>query len=315
MLNRRTALATVPALLAGSALAKAPLAPAQAPAFYRYKVGDFEVTAIGDGVANRMVAGFVKNVPEAEVRAALGEIFLNPDSFPVGFTSSVVNTGSKLIVVDTGNGDFALPTSGLWWANFKAAGFNAADVDTVIHSHFHPDHINGTRGKDAAQVAFPNAEIMVPAPEWAYWMDDAKMAAAPDGFKPNFNNCRRVFGPVAGNITRYEWGKEITPGITAVAAPGHTPGHTAYVVSSGGKTLMLMSDTTNLPHLFARHPDWHIMFDMDPGQAVETRKKLLDMASQEKARVAFYHATFPSNGYIVKEGAGYVFVPQQWAPV
>ncbi len=295
----------------GPALAKAPLAGAGTSAAYRYKVGDVEVTAINDGFFSRPVEGFIKNAELADVQKALAEAFLPTDKVPISFTTLVVNTGSKLILIDSGNGDSGAPTSGKWMGNFKAAGFDPKDVDQVIVSHFHGDHINGLRLKDGTAV-FPNAEIAVSAPEWAFWMDDAKMAAAPEGLKGGFAGVRRVFGPMAKDVKQFEWGKEVAPGITAVAAPGHTPGHTAFVLQSGAARLMVMSDTTNHPALFVRNPTWAAVFDMDGAQAAETRKKLLEMAASEKTQVAFYHAPFPATGFIAKDGAGYRLAPVQW---
>jgi glyoxylase-like metal-dependent hydrolase (beta-lactamase superfamily II) len=324
-LTRRSILAAAPSAAAISALgapafAQSTPAPAaaagaqQAPGFYRYKVGDIEVTAINDGFwARPLDAGFVKNAPLEEVQKAQEQYFLPTNVTPIPFTTSVLRTGGRLVLIDTGNGNSGAPTSGTWMTNFKAAGFDPAQVNTIIISHFHGDHINGMRLKDGTAV-FPNAEVMVSAPEWGFWMDDGKMAAAPEGLKGNFNNARRVFGPMAKDVKQYESGKELAPGVTTVAAPGHTPGHSAYVVSSGNAKLILMSDTTNHPALFVRRPEWQAVFDMDGNQAVETRKKLLDMAASEKARVAFYHAPFPANGYIAKSGSGYEFVPAQWTP-
>jgi glyoxylase-like metal-dependent hydrolase (beta-lactamase superfamily II) len=322
-LTRRTVLAAAPATaIAGHAFAQTPQpAPAQAggssaqqaPGFYRYKVGDIEVTAINDGFFVRPAEGFVRNADTAAVQKALESAFLPSNAVPIPFTTNVLRIGGRVVLIDTGNGNSGAPTSGTWMTNFKAAGFDLPQVNTIIISHFHGDHINGMRLKDGTAV-FPNAEVMVSAPEWAYWMDDAKMAQAPEGLKGNFNNVRRVFGPMAKDVKQYEAGKEIAPGITAVAAPGHTPGHTAYVVSSGNAKLIVMSDTTNHPALFVRNPDWQAVFDMDGNQAAETRKKLLDMAASEKARVAFYHAPFPATGYIAKSGSGYEYVPAQWTP-
>ena len=121
---------------------------------------------------------------------------------------------------------------------------------------------------------------------------------------------RRIEGR---HVRGFDDGKEIAPGITALAAPGHTPGHFAFIVSSGTGKLMLMSDTSNHPALFVRHPEWQASFDMDGNQAVETRRKLLDMAAAERARVAFYHAPFPATGYVAKSGTGYEYVPVQWS--
>jgi glyoxylase-like metal-dependent hydrolase (beta-lactamase superfamily II) len=315
-----TALAATP--IVGPALAQtAPSAssPAQgsgsrqAPGFYRYKVGDIEVTAINDGFAQRPLEGFVRNAELSQVQQAMQEAFLPGNALPITFNTLVLNNGGRLTLIDTGNGDMGAPTSGRWMANFRAAGFDPAQVNTVVISHFHGDHINGLRLKDGTAV-FPNAEVMVPAAEWAFWMDDARMNQAPEGMKGAFQGARRVFGPIANDVKRYEMDKEVVPGLTAVAAPGHTPGHTVYMLSSGNGKLMIMSDTTNHPALFVRNPDWSAVFDMDADQARATRRRLLDMAASERAQVAFYHAPFPGTGHIAKEGNGFRFVPVQWSP-
>ena len=314
LVSRRTLLAAGAAAVAApaAALAKAPLAGAQQPAAYRYKVGDVEVTAIHDGSFTRGLEGFVKNADLFDVQQAMEDAMLPNDKITISFTTLVVNTGSKLILIDTGNGDSGAPTSGTWMKNFRAAGFDPKDVDQVVISHFHGDHINGLRLKDGTAV-FPNAEITVPAVEWAYWMDDAKMAAAPEGLKGNFANVKRVFGPMAKDVKPFEWGKEAAPGLIAVAAPGHTPGHTAFALQSGAGRMMVMSDTTNHPALFVRNPDWAAIFDMDGDMARQTRRKLLDMAASEKTQVAFYHAPFPATGYIAKDGAKFRLAPVQWS--
>ncbi len=317
-------------VLAGTALAAAPFggfnalaqnttntassdtAPQQAPGFYRYKVGDIEVTAINDGFARRPVEGFIKNAELKDVQSALQDAFLPTDAFPITFNTLVLNHGGRITLIDTGNGDSGAPTSGSWMKNFRAAGFDPAKVDTVVISHFHGDHINGLRLKDGTAV-FSNAEVMVPEAEWAFWMDDARMNQAPEGMKGAFQGTRRVFGPIAQNVKRYEADKEIVPGLTSIAAPGHTPGHTAYMLSSGNGKLMVMSDITNHPALFVRNPDWSAVFDMDADQARATRRRMLDMAASERAQVAFYHAPFPATGHIAKDGNGFRFVPVQWS--
>ena len=139
------------------------------------------------------------------------------------------------------------------------------------------------------------------------------MARAPDAAKPGFQNVRRVFGPVAKDVTRFAWDKEVAPGVVAVRADGHTPGHTAFAVTSGGGRLMVMSDTTNHPALFVRNPDWSAVFDMDADRARATRRRLLDTAASERMQVAFYHAPFPATGYIERAGNGYRLEPVQWS--
>ncbi|MGE0224336.1 MAG: MBL fold metallo-hydrolase [Acetobacteraceae bacterium] len=317
-LSRRAALtataaaALMPALQRPSRAAQAPSGK-QAAGWYRFKIGDFEVTAINEGMFSRPVDGFIKNAPLDDVKQVLDAAFLPTDRVIIPITTLVVNTGSKLVLIDAGIGNSGGPTTGLWTANFRAAGFDPGAVDVVLISHFHPDHINGLRLKDGTEV-FPKAEIMVPAPEWAFWMSDEKMAAAPDGLKNNFNNVRRVFGPKAKDITQFEWGKEPVTGITTVAAPGHTPGHTAFAIASGNGRLMAMSDTTNNPILFARKPEWTAVFDMNGEQAIQTRRRLLDMAATDRLQVSFYHAAFPATGFIAKDGQGFEMVPKSWQP-
>ena len=301
------------ALFSATARAAQPLAIAQAPAFFRYRVGDLQVTAINDGVYVRPSEGLVPNAPPGGLQQALADRFLPTDKVTISFTTLVVNTGTKLVLLDTGNGDLAAPTSGTWLANFRAAGFDPANVDTVIISHFHGDHINGLRMKDGT-ARFPRAEVMVPAPEWAFWMDDGNMSQASAGLKGTFDNSRRVFGPMAKDVTRYEWGKEIAPGITEVDAHGHTPGHTAFAIASGTSRLMALSDTTNDPNIFARNPEWSAVFDQDGPEAIKARRRMLDLAAAERMQVSFYHAPFPATGFIAREGNGYALIPATWRP-
>lgn len=319
-LTRRTLLAgaafaaAAPALRLTPAFAAAPPATAQAPGIYRYKVGSYELTAVNDGVWNRALDDkFVKNAAFADVQQAAAAAYLPADTLPIPFTTLIINTGSKLIAIDTGTGGQLAPTAGTLGANLAAAGIDPKAVDTVLISHFHPDHINGLKTKDNVQV-FANAEILVPQVEWAYWMDDAKMGTAPEGLQGNFRNVRRVFGDIQGKVAKFEWGKEVAPGITAVAAPGHTPGHTAFTIASGNAAMLVLSDTTNHPALFVRHPEWHAVFDMDGALAADNRKKLLDRAVADKMLVQGYHFPFPASGYIARDGAGFALVPVQWQP-
>ena len=328
------AIGLVGSTLAGAALAQAPTAGAPAapaagaasgsgpgasggwqgggqPGFYRYKLGDIEITAVHDGQALRPLEGLIKNAELADVKKAMADAFLPQDVLPITFTPMAIRSGGKTILFDSGNGDVGAPTTGRTRANLAAAGIDPTKVDIVIISHFHGDHINGLRLKDATAV-YPNAEIMVPAQEWAFWMDDSKMAAAPEGMKGAFQGVRRVFGPIAKDVKQYEWGKEIAPGVTTIDASGHTPGHTAFGIQSGGKSMIQVIDITNHPRLFAAHPDWAAVFDIDAEKAKATRRRMLDMAATERTQLAFYHAPFPATGHVRREGQGYEFVPEQW---
>ena len=301
---------TLPAL---PAFAAAPAAGKQGPGVYRYKIGSYELTAVNDGTWYRDLDDkFVRNAAFPDVQKAMSESFLPTNKLPISFTTLIVNTGSKVIAIDTGTGGQLAPTAGTFGDNLAAAGIDPKSVDLILISHFHPDHINGIKTKENALV-FPNAEIAVPAPEYAFWMDDSKMNAAPDAAKPAFRNVRRVFGDIK-EVSKFEPGKEVAPGIASIAAYGHTPGHTAFAIASGGQSMLVLSDTTNHPALFVRNPEWQAIFDMDANMAVENRKRLLDRAVADKMLVQGYHFPFPASGHIAKRGNGYELVPVQWTP-
>lgn len=302
-------------LTAAPTHAAAPAAGKQHPGLYRYKVGSYELTALYDGTWFRKIDDkFVRNASAAEVEKALTDSFLQPGIVPTSFTALLVNTGSKLILIDTGTAGQLGPTTGHMMGALAAAGVQPSQIDTILISHFHPDHINGIKDKDGKKV-FANAEIMVSAPEWAFWMDDAKMNAAPEAARPGFLNVRRIFRDLAGEVQRFEPGKEVAPGIASVAAYGHTPGHTAFAIASGNQSMMVLGDVTNHPWLFARRPEWQGVFDSDGAMAVETRKRMLDRAAADKMLVQGYHFPFPASGYITRSASGYEVVPVMWQPM
>ncbi len=288
----------------------------QVPGLYRYKVGTMEVTVVSDGARTVPLAeGFVKNASLAEVNAALKAAFLPEGQTTNQFNPLLVNTGGKLVLIDTGNGpQSGGATVGQLMANLAWAGVKPIDVDTVIISHFHPDHINGLRDDEGA-LAFPNAEVLVPAAEWAYWMDDGEMSRAPEARQGAFKNARRVFKDIETRVQRFDADKEIAPGITSVATYGHTPGHTSFVLASGDDKVFVQADVTNLPALFVTHPEWQVQYDMDPAKAVETRRRVYDMLAADRMRVTGYHFPFPALGYAAKDGDGYRFVPADWSPI
>jgi glyoxylase-like metal-dependent hydrolase (beta-lactamase superfamily II) len=326
-LTRRHALAGAAALAASPLLpnaparAAAPLADKQAPSFYRYKVGEAQVNVISDGV-NTFPLGdtFVLNAKKDKVNAALDKAFLPRDKVSVHFSPLVINTGGKLVVIDTGNGPGAFASSkgnvGLFASNLTAAGFDPKNIDMVVISHFHGDHVNGLLTADGT-AAFPNAEVLVPAVEWKFWMDDGEMSRATgERMQGLFKNNRRVFeAGLKKKVTPYEWGKDVAPGLLAVASVGHTPGHTSYVLSSGSDKVFIQSDVTNHPSLFVANPGWHLMFDQDPALAEKTRRKVYDMLVADRMRVQGFHYPFPANGYVEKDGKGYRLVPAPWSPV
>jgi glyoxylase-like metal-dependent hydrolase (beta-lactamase superfamily II) len=295
------------------AQAAAPAVGKQAAGFYRYKVGDFEITQLADGARTMpMPDGFVKNVGREQALAAAEAAYMPKGQVTVPYNPMVVNTGSKLVLIDTGNGPGAGPTVGFLQANMAAAGIDPKAIDIVIISHLHPDHINGLKTADGG-LAFPNAETKVPAADWAYWMNDDNMSKAPEGLtKAYFVQIHKIFAGLSDKVTKYEWGKEVAPGITSIDTNGHTPGHTSFAIASGAGRLLVQSDVTNIPELFLRNPDWHVMFDSDPVKAAETRHKFYDMAAAEKALIAGFHFAFPSLGHVEKDGTSYRLMPIAW---
>lgn len=297
------------------ARAAAPLVGTQAPGFFRWKVGEFEVTALHDGVVRGPVEqGRIPNAPLEDVKKLLAANFMSTEQATNHFTTLVVNTGTKLILIDSGFNNNGAPTTGRMAVNMAAAGIDPKQIDTVLISHFHPDHINGLRSKEGALV-YPNAEIAIPTADWDHYMDDAKMNAVPEAARGGFVVSRRVFTPIAKELRRMEIGKEAAPGITAIASPGHTPGHTSFVVSSGTATLLVVGDASNDPRIFARNPDWHLGFDLDKPLAVASRRKLLDMAATDRMQLSFYHAAFPATGYVAKDGNGFNWFPASYTPL
>jgi len=308
--------ATWPVLATSTASAAVAPAGKQAPGFYRYKVGEFELTQIADGAATfPMPDGFVQNVSKEQALAAAEAAYMPAGKVTVPFNPVVINTGSKLVLIDAGYGPGIGPSVGLLPVNMAAAGIDPKAIDIVVLSHLHPDHINGIKTADGA-LAFPNAEIKAPEPDWAFWMSDDNMGKAPNEMmKKYFANTRKILADIAGKVTRYEWGKEVAPGVTALDTNGHTPGHTSFAVASGSARLLVQSDVTNIPEFFLRNPDWHVAYDVDPDQAAQTRHKFYDMAAAEKALIAGFHFSFPSLGHVEKDGNNYRLVPVRWNPV
>ena len=319
-LTGTAALAAAPLVGTLPAQAAAPVDDRQAPSFYRYKVGDIEVTVVSDGRNTfPLESSFISNAGKEEVAAALEKAFLPSDTMTIYFAPLVINTSGKLVVIDTGMGPLGKAGSkglnGLFADNMAAAGLDAKAVDMVVISHFHADHVNGLLAADGTP-AFPNAEVLVPATEWTFWMDDGEMSRAPAGrMQGLFKNNRNIFeAALKKQVTPYAWGKEVVPGLLAVETTGHTPGHTSYVLSSGSGKVFIQSDVTNNPNPFATNPGWHAFFDQDADVAEKTRRRVYDMVVAEKLQVQGFHYPFPGLGHVEKDGNGYRVIPAPWNP-
>ncbi|MEO1265115.1 MAG: MBL fold metallo-hydrolase [Pseudomonadota bacterium] len=282
--------------------------PEKGKGFSSAKIGDAELVTLFDGIwQKKHDENFIRNAGVDETKAALKKGGLSTEFVPITFTIPAVKMRGKTIMFDAGTGAQLAPTAGLLDENMKGAGIEKGKVDTIIVTHFHPDHIFGLMQKGSTEQVYPDAEIIVPAAELKFWTDDATIAKLP---KRRQGLAQRIKGSLGTwkNVRPIEPGAEVAPGITAVAAHGHTPGHTVFRIASGSDQAMVLADTSNVPALFVQNPEWQAVFDMAPDEAIATRKKLYDMAIADGITVTGYHFGFPGHGKIEKDGSGYAFV-------
>lgn len=285
---------------------------AAAPAeqrFHKFKLGDAEIITVFDGPWNKAHdPGFIKNATVDETKAALRAAGLPDDHLPLSFTVTFLKRGDTLVMFDAGTGGQLAPTAGKLTENMKAAGIDPAAITSIVVTHFHPDHIFGLMTKDTNAPVYSGVEIVVPSAEFKFWTDESVFGKIP---QQNHGLAKRIQETLGKwkNVRRIEGGEEVAPGVTAISAFGHTPGHTLYAIGSGEGEVLNLADTSNLPALFARHPEWHAAFDMDAGMAEANRRKFFDRAVAGRAIVSAYHFGMPGIGRMEKDGAGYAFVP------
>ncbi|MFL6799271.1 MAG: MBL fold metallo-hydrolase [Xanthobacteraceae bacterium] len=291
-----------------AAFAQTPAAPLNR--FHRYKVGSVDVTALYDGIwAKPHDPGFMKNASVEETKEALGKAGLTTDYVSIPLTVMVLSMNGKHIMIDAGSGAQWQPTATGAMGSMRAAGIEPASISTILISHFHPDHIFGLMEKGTNKPVYPNAELIVNADEYRWWTEPGRVEKLPEARRALGQRINTVF-PSWKNFRLIEGEKEVVPGIQLLHAPGHTPGHSVFVVSSANQQLMLSNDTAYVPALLAPHPEWQGAYDQDGPTAVVTRRKLLDRIVADKLRVCGAHFPFPGSGVFAKDGAGYAFVPE-----
>ncbi|UUX50994.1 MBL fold metallo-hydrolase [Nisaea acidiphila] len=317
-LNRRTLLAGTALAASAGILPAAPTASATetrseqlaGAGALRQKIGAVSVTALLDGyldVSADLILGHDPQIAENLAKAA----FQAPGPQRIPVNAFLLETQGKRILIDAGTGDALGPTLGRLDASLALAGYAPDDIDILAITHLHPDHVSGAVGKDGRPL-FANAEFVVSETDHRFWQDDGRMNQAPEAVRGFFLGARAATSAYADRLRLVSGGAEVAPGVTARALPGHTPGHTGYLIESGTESLLIWGDAIHVAtYQFAR-PDWGIAFDIDPDEARQTRLRLLDEAASDRIAVTGMHLPFPGFGHVANEGDSYRFVPAEW---
>lgn len=316
--TRNLLAATLGALLLGAPAvqAAAPHQAHQVPGYYRMNIGKTEITALYDGYID-IDPKLLKGATAKDIQGLLARMFQNSvPGVQTAVNGFLVNTGDLLILVDTGAAACFGPTLGNLATNLKAAGYQPAQVDVVLLTHLHPDHACGLRSADG-KAAFPKAEVYASQQDADYWLSDKTMAAAPKGAQGFFRMSMDSVAPYveSKHFKTFVPGGKMPGGLTSVAAFGHTPGHTAYLIKAGDASLLLWGDIVHSHATQFARPEVSIEFDVDNAKAVETRKRILEEAARDKLWIGGAHLPFPGFGHVRKEDKGFAWVPAEYGPL
>lgn len=291
-----------------AAQAEAPMVKYQAPGYYRMMLGNFEVTALSDGTVPLPVEKLLLNTTPEKVEKALDKRFLS-SPLQTSVNGYLINTGSKLVLIDAGAGSLFGPTLGKLIYSLQASGYQASDVDDIYITHMHPDHVGGLVSD--GKIVFPNATVHARQADVDYWLSEDNLKAAPDSDKGFFKGAMASINPYikAGQFKAFEGDAQLMPGIQAIAAPGHTPGHSLYKIQSDGHTLMLWGDIIHVAAVQFPEPSVAIAFDTDSKEAVIQREQAFAEAAKHGELVGAAHLSFPGLGHLKKADQGYTFVP------
>jgi glyoxylase-like metal-dependent hydrolase (beta-lactamase superfamily II) len=291
-----------------AAVAKAPMRGTQAPYWYRFKLGDFEATVASDGILplGKPEENFL-GLSKEEMAKQLRDNFLPMDNAVLEQNALVINTGNQLVLFDTGLGSLNIfgPTTGKLLNNLKQAGIDPKDIDAVIMSHGHIDHLGGNVA-DNGSVNFPNAQFYITQADHDFWTDYSKV---PGAFKVFADTANKNLKPVRDRIQFINDGQEVVPGVHAILAPGHTVGHTIFMIESAGKQLCYIGDLAHHPVLLLEKPLTEFKYDTDPKQSAQSRVKNLAMLAEKRIPIVAYHFAWPGMGHVVKQGEGFRYLP------
>jgi glyoxylase-like metal-dependent hydrolase (beta-lactamase superfamily II) len=300
----------MPQIMVRAAAAQVAMPEIATPGFNRFKLGDFEVTTIRDGAraGDGPHPTFGANQKPEDVAALLEANLLPANRFVNGFSPTLVNTGSELVLFDTGLGEGARQGGmGQLRAQLEASGYKPEDVSVVVITHMHGDHIGGLT--EGGAPAFPNARYVTGQVEYDFWTAPERMSG------PTENAAKTVEAkvkPLADKMTFIADGGEVVPGIVGMLAAGHTPGHMIFRLDSGGKGLVITADTANHYVVSLQRPDWHVAFDMDKEGGAAARTRVFDMIAADRLPFIGYHMPWPSVGYVEKLDTGYRYVPHTY---
>lgn len=297
--------------LAGAAHAEAPMAKGQAPGWYRMKLGNFQVTALSDGTVALPVDKLLQDISPARIKSMLARSYLTTP-VETSVNGYLVHTGSKLVLIDTGAAGLFGPTLGKLVDNLKAAGYTPEQVDEIYITHMHPDHVGGLMAD--GKMVFPNATVRADMHESDFWLSAANLAKAKADDKGFFQGAMASLKPYvdAGKFKPFTGETQLMPGIRAVPAPGHTPGHTIYAVESEGSKLVVWGDLMHVAAVQFPKPAVTIGFDTDPKMAGPQRRKNFADAAKKGYFVAIAHVSFPGIGHLRVDGSGYDWLPANY---